>query len=362
MSNNNSSIGSFDSTFALHSDASYSFQSPSRFNNKDFIMNRKKMDEFLSDVNDQETRIASAVEAQSSLAASSFNSFWGSFDVNGFVSSLKNLSYQLSPANKQSSRDESFSNKDEENAEIIRQISANKLSNYVANMKMWIHKTILEPLVHAIDETDKAFGQRGFTDMKIGLVGIERLKKIASSNQQLIMYIPTLPKLIPYLELTQNQEFLVKRLRELGKGSCLKNYKFTTVSFDHVSNDHFPNDAGILFHLVCCYFDSQLQPLPDIPRPFYSRYVVIGDSKKMSVEHIVKEATKNKSKCAILCRNPITPKFNFVTDKIHGSYNDRNNLFYVIIQLLFHLKANGNMLETVALGKSGLNLINVIED
>jgi hypothetical protein len=322
------------------------------------------MEEYLTDVSNQETRVASAVEAQASMAAPSLNSFWGSMDVNGFVSSLKNISYQLSPHHKQSLRDESCSNKDEGNAEIIRQMSANKLSNYTANLKMWMHKTILEPLVRAIDETDKAFGQRGFTDMKIGQVGLERLKKTTSSNQQLIMYIPTLSKLIPFLELTTNQEFLVKRLRELAKGSCLKNYKFTSGSFDPLSsqlNDHFPNDSGILFHLFCCYLDSQLQPMPDLPRAFYSKYVVIGDAKKTSSEHILREATKNRSKCAILCSNPITPKFNFVTDKIHGSNYDRNNLFYVIIQLLFHLKADG-MLETVSLGKSGLNLINVIED
>lgn len=359
----NTSIGSYDSTLTHHSDASYSFQSPSRFNKSDFIMDRKRMDEYLNDVNEQEKRIASAAEAQNNLAVSSFNSFWGGFDVNGFVSSLKNLTYQLSPHNKQSLRDESFSNKDEEHAEIIRQMSANKLSNYVANLKMYIHKTILEPLVHAIDDTDKAFEQRGFTDMKIGHVGIERLKKIASSNQQLIQFVPTLPKLLPFLELTTNQEFLVQRIRELAKGSCLKNYKFTSSSYDPSNqNDHKPNDAGILFHLFCCYLDSQLQPLPEISRPFYNRYVIIGDSKKTNVDHYVKEATRNKSKCAILCSNPITPKFNFVTDKIHGSSHDRNNLFYVIIQFLFHLKSDGMMLETVSLGKSGLNLINVIED
>ncbi|KAG5680346.1 hypothetical protein PVAND_009856 [Polypedilum vanderplanki] len=363
LSNNNSSLGSFDSTFAAHSDASYSFQSPSRFNNKEFIMNKKKMEEFLNDVNEQESKVATAIEAQNNYAATSFNSsFWGNYDVNGFVSSLKNLTYQLSPHNKQSSRDESFSNKDEENSEVIRQMSANKLSNCTTNVKMWLHKTILEPLVSAIDETNKAFEIRGFTDMKIGQVGIERLKKISSTNQQLIMHIPTLSKLIPFLELTTNQEFLVKRLRELAKGNCLKNYKFSSGSFDETNQtEHFPNDAGILFHLFCCYLDSQLQPVPDLSRPFFGRYVIVGDAKKLSVEYIVKEATKNKSKCAILCSNLITPKFNFVSDKIHGSTYDRNNLFYVIIQFLFHLKTDG-MLENVSLGKSGLNLLNVISD
>lgn len=328
-------------------------------------MDKKQMHRFLADVDEQEKNVARAVETQQIISTSSFNNFWDSYsESNSFMASLKNLTYQLSPHSKQT-RDESFSKKDEENAEIIRQMSANKLSNYVANMKMWIHRTILTTLVNAIDETDKAFEQRGFTDMKIGHCGIERLKKIATTNHCLLQSIPTLPKLIPFLELTTNQEFLVQRLRELAKGSCLANYKFSTGSYDTISsqlNDHTPNDSGIIFHIFCTYLDSQLQPVPDIPRPFYSRYVTIGDSKKTNAEHLVKEATRNKAKCAILCSNQFTPKFNFITDKVHGSSHDRNNLFYVLIQFLFHLKQDGNVLENVSLGKSGLNLINVIED
>jgi len=226
---------------------------------------------------------------------------------------------------------------------------------------MWISKTILEPLVTAIDDTDKAFQLRGFTDMKIGNVGLERLKKMASTRH-LIQNIPMLPKLIPFLELTTNQEYMVQRIRELAKGSCMKNYKFNSVSFSQPDQaDHIPSDAGIIFHLFCTYLDSQLHPSPDIPRAFYSRYVVLGDVKKTSSENIVKEVSKNKAKCGILFSNPITPKFNFISEKIHNASYDRNNIFYVIIQFLIHLKSDG-MLESVNLGKSGINILTIIED
>lgn len=213
----------------------------------------------------------------------------------------------------------------------------------------------------AIDNVDKAFQQRGFTDMKIGNVGLERLKKMASSNQHLVQHIPMLPKLIPFLELTTNQEYLVQRIRDLAKGSCMKNFKFNAVSFTQPDQADLPSDAGIIFHLFSTYLDSQLHPLPDIPRAFYSRYVVLGDVKKSSVANIVKEVGQNKAKCGILCSNPITPKFNFISDKVHTSSYDRNNLFYVIIQLLMHLKSDG-VLESVNLGKSGINILNIIED
>ena len=198
--------------------------------------------------------------------------------------------------------------------------------------------------------------------MKIGSVGLERLKKMASTNQHLIQNIQMLPKLLPFLELTTNQEYLVQRIRELSKGSCMKNYKFNSISFSQPEQtDHIPSDAGIIFHLFCTYLDSQLYPLPDTPRAFYSRYVVVGDVKKSTVENIVKEVGKNKTKCGILCSNPITPKFNFISDKVHTSSYDRNNLFYVIIQLLIHLKNDGT-LEGVNLGKSGINILNIISD
>lgn len=216
-------------------------------------------------------------------------------------------------------------------------------------------------MVAAIDDVDKAFQQRGFTDMTIGCVGLERLKKMTQTNQHLIQHIPMLPKLIPFLELTTNQEYLVQRIRELAKGSCMKNFKFNSISNFAPDQDNIPSDAAIIFHLFCTYLDSQLHPLPDIPRAFYSRYVILGDVKKTSVDNIVKEISKNKAKCGILCSNPITPKFNFISEKVHTSSYDRNNLFYVIIQFLMHLKSDGT-LESVNLGKSGLNILNVIED
>lgn len=197
--------------------------------------------------------------------------------------------------------------------------------------------------------------------MTIGCVGLERLKKMTQTNQHLIQHIPMLPKLIPFLELTTNQEYLVQRIRELAKGSCMKNFKFSSVSSFAPDQDNIPSDAGIIFHLFCAYLDSQLHPLPDTPRAFYSRYVMLGDVKKTSVDNIVKEFSKNKAKCGILGSNFLTPKFNFVSEKVHTSSYDRNNLFYVIIQFLMHLKSDGT-LESVNLGKSGINILNVIED
>lgn len=104
-------------------------------------MNRGDMDSYLKDVSQHEKDIASAIDAQNNLTGyigSNFNSFWGNCRFDEIIASLKTSFYQLSPhSNKQNSRDEAYSSKDQENnSEIIRMMCANKLSSYTANLKM----------------------------------------------------------------------------------------------------------------------------------------------------------------------------------------------------------------------------------
>lgn len=127
----------------------------------------------------------------------------------------------------------------------------------------------------------------------------------------------------------------------------------TTIFSSHISQ--------IIFHLFCTYMDSQLMPLPQPGgRPFYDRYVMVGEKK--SHTEIANEI-KNKTRCAILCSNLMKPTFNFVSDKIHDSVADRNNLFHVITQFLVYIKTNhGGYLESVNLGKSGVNILCIVGD
>ncbi|CAO1411482.1 unnamed protein product [Diamesa hyperborea] len=361
----NQSLNAINSEHSINE--SFQTLNPQR---SEFINDQNGLNKYLNDVETNEKNLSTAMEAQQSLNGSGFNSFWNSYRLDDLATSLKTTFYQLSPSttpqSKQISMDESLDDKSENNSEIIRKISATKLSNYVGNLKMWIAKTILERLVCEINNIDKAFEKRGFTDMRIGAVGLERLKKTASSHQQLVqLHIPMLTSLIPYLDICSNQEFLVKRIKDLAVGSSLGNFKWQNSKLNsNLDSDHVPNDSAIIFHLFCTYLDSQLYPRPDLPRPFYNRYVVIGDIKKSNTDlHILSEINKNKSKCGILCSSTLSPKFNFISDnKIHNCAYDRNNIFYVIIQLLIHLNLADGLLEGVNLGKSGINILNIIED
>jgi len=84
--------------------------------------------------------------------------------------------------------------------------------NNVIFYLQWISLTILERVVSELDHIDAAFVRCGFSDLHLGSVGLDRLKRTACIPQ-VVASIPSLPRLVPFLELTQHQEYLVTRIR-----------------------------------------------------------------------------------------------------------------------------------------------------
>jgi len=67
-------------------------------------------------------------------------------------------------------------------------------------------------LVKEIESVDHALYNQGFIDVSIGNVGLERLKKTAQSLH-VAQTIPSLLYIIPYFEISSNQEYIVQRIR-----------------------------------------------------------------------------------------------------------------------------------------------------
>ncbi|XP_030385426.1 transmembrane protein 209 [Scaptodrosophila lebanonensis] len=319
-------------------------------------------------------RDRSRVEANDSQyphSNGSVNSFWNYCNNAAYM--LRNTIYHLAPAppisaeNTQSSiEDFGLAQYKDSNSEVIKCISTDRLSQYLANLRYWISTTILQRLAKEINHVDDLFRQRGFSDMKIGSVGLERLRQMAENQQFLHTCAPMLPMLLPFLDTFSNQEYLVQRIKELAQGSCIAAYRWNSGNAHNGQEwgEHLPTDAAILFHLFCVYLDSQLMPLPQGDgRPFYSRYVLTRDEKRLTKDIV--NAVHNKAHCAILCTgNYLNPKFNFISEKeLHNCAYDRNNLFYVIIQFLIYMRTQqDSALEGVNLGKCGINIMCVIED
>lgn len=67
-------------------------------------------------------------------------------------------------------------------------------------------------LVKEIENVDRALYNQGYIDVSVGNVGLERLKKTAHTLQ-VTQTIPSLLNIIPYFEISPNQEYIVQRIR-----------------------------------------------------------------------------------------------------------------------------------------------------
>ncbi|TMW52904.1 hypothetical protein DOY81_002020 [Sarcophaga bullata] len=366
----NSSMVNNSNFNASSADDSSPFVSPYHKYEREQITDELSLHRYLKEVSLKESSTTEITDINQTFpTGGSINSFWNY--CNSAANMLKTSLYQLSPQpapatqNKQSANEEGGLNIIDSNSEVIKRISSERLAQYVGNLRTWISFTILQRLTKEIGNIDETFKQRGFHDMQIGGIGLERLKKTVESQQFVLLYMPMLPMIVPFLEMSSNQEYLVQRIKDLAKGSCIADYRWNSGAEYHGLkwDEHLPTDSAILFHLFCVYLDTQLMPLPQGGgRPFYSRYVIIGEEKRSAKDTVA--LVQNKARCAILCTNPLKPKFNFISDgEIHNCAYDRNNLFYVIIQFLIYMRTHQeSSLEGVNLGKSGINIMCVIED
>lgn len=272
---------------------------------------------------------------------------------------LRRCTYQLAPAtpvqtiSTTRTTDESGSPFSHCDAEIWRQfnINSNNLIGWTANLRMWISQTILERLVSEIKTLNSSLQSQGLVDICIGEVGLDRLRKTAQIPQ-VVQNIPSLPSVVPFLEVSPNQEYVVARIQELAKGGSMSDFKWNSGgTFDGKEwSDQLPTDAALVLHLWATYLDSQLPPLPFTPdeRPFSSLYLVKSpNSCSSKVPIAISEVTKHPPHYQLTVgKDPLNiPK-------------GRNNLFYTILLFLHYVKTKEHgMLGRMNLGQSGVNML-----
>nr|CAD7257501.1 unnamed protein product [Timema shepardi] len=210
------------------------YTSTSNVSSVDFIEDEKMLAKYLRefDVQEKKAAIGMSTEQPSNLS----NSFWN-YTSSRTAAELSPMprccTYQMAPPTPHQA---SFSSGLDENGcplslvpkqELWRKfkVDASVLTQWNANLRMWLSRTILERLVLEMDQVDEAFQRYGLSDVRVGGVGLERLKK-TSRTIQAIHNIPVLVRIIPFLELTSNQEYLVNRIRvvELNMTNALANY------------------------------------------------------------------------------------------------------------------------------------------
>lgn len=101
------------------------------------------------------------------------------------------------------------------------------------------------------DKVNEEFDKHGLSDMKIGSVGLDRLRKTAQVTH-VTQFIPSLPTLIPFLEVTPNQEYLERRIRELTKGGCMSEYRWNGGSSYNGKewDESLPTDSAVKQRII----------------------------------------------------------------------------------------------------------------
>jgi hypothetical protein len=229
-------------------------------------------------------------------------------------------------------------------------VNPNVLRQWTANLRMWISKTILFRLVEEIEFVDEALQRHGLADVRVGSARLEFLKETAQN-------LPTLNSLIPFLELTSNQEYLVTRIKELAKGGCMSEFRWNRGGSVHNKDweEHLPTDSAVVMHLFATYLDSQLPPMPQKPdgRPFTSSHFSKTPDKSAQL--------KNTLTIYQVQMNP--PHYVLLDgEDILEVRNGHNNLFHTLLLFLHLLNTKEyRMLGRLKLVLLGVNLLRVIE-
>ncbi|EFN86423.1 transmembrane protein 209 [Harpegnathos saltator] len=336
--------------------------------NEDLIRDECELENYLEEVEQQrKCMLSTNVDQPSNL----LSSFWSHPAVRrpGEVSPLlRRCAYQLAPTVDKTKAtspgaEEGSSPRGTFGALNVwrkYRVDPKKVNEWTAFLRMWISRTVVERVSLEIDNICAALIRHGLSDSQPGHVGLDRLRKLAQAPF-LVSAIPTLPTLVPFLELSNNQEYLVKRIKILAKGGCMSEFKWNSGGSHNGKewDSSLPTDSAIIMHLISTYMDTQLEAPLDQPdaRPFTSRYMARSGM----------ELPRNKGPI-IVCQSVNPPHYNLALsgDSLPSDYEEvqrgRNNLFHTLLLFLYIVKTRDHgMLGRVNAGSSGINILWVID-
>ncbi|KAG7167875.1 Transmembrane protein 209-like [Homarus americanus] len=209
-----------------------------------------------------------------------------------------------------------------------RNVTPEQLFQFTENLRIWMSATLLVPLVQDIDNTNKAL-RAAAPEIQIGCVGVDKLKKTAQN----ISGLKQLADVVPFLDVTIHQDYLVHRLRELSAGGAISAYRWNGGSSTFNSKpwkEEYPTDTAILLHLFAMYMDRQLPP--DIQQP---------EGRMFSSTHI----------------NPPHVKIVLPPDEECEVGSGRNNFTHALLLFIHHVThQQHSRIANINLTMSGVNL------
>ncbi|KAK7068478.1 hypothetical protein SK128_006105 [Halocaridina rubra] len=230
-----------------------------------------------------------------------------------------------------------------------RNVTPEELFQFTENLRIWMSANLLVPLVQDIDNTNKALGAAA-PEIQIGSVGVDKLKKTAQN----ISGVKQLANIVPFLDVTVHQDYLVHRLRELSVGGAISAYRWNGGSSTFNGKpwkDEYPTDTAILLHLFAMYMDRQLPP--DIQQP---------EGRMFSSTHVIKAPEKptKPSLIPLLYLSQVNPphlKVVLPPEEECEVGSGRNNFIHALLLFIHHVThQQHSRIANINLTMSGVNL------
>ena len=187
--------------------------------------------------------------------------------------------------------------------------------------------------------------QANFSVTDAGLSSLKQMAQLKSSE------IPSLQLLIPYFDLSTNQEYLIGRIRELSRGGCINGFNWNSgCSHRNKSwSEELPTDSSIIMHIFCCYMDSRLPAAPNCPegRSFTSQYFKQFKGSRPVSESSGTSPSKVTSSGHCITEMKVNPPQYSVTYKdvdVCEIPGGRNNIFYALIVFLHCIRSKNHSL------------------
>ncbi|CAH8507532.1 unnamed protein product [Heterobilharzia americana] len=229
------------------------------------------------------------------------------------------------------------------------QVSKNDLDRWTLNLRKWLHGTIIRRIVNEIDTINRNLEEACGDKPLIGSTSLTTLQQLCSVRYQ---YLPTLPVLLAFLDLMKDQGYLVNRLRELARESCLQEFRWDSGSrsTEWPWKEHLPSDSIILLHLFATYMDTRMPPHPKcLSGRVFSQLNIIRLPDKPDM--------KSRHNCQFYQVSVQPPQFKLVLNgRIYTFATGQKNLYHAILLFFHYYVTTDGKFRSVALGPSGLNV------
>lgn len=227
------------------------------------LTDEQQLSAYLTSYRDWESSHCSLDESGSQASQSLL--FWrpgvggqgGPLDFTQGVKSVYQLSSAL-PASPSPGGQDKEAASDQAKVEVLSHrlgIDPLDLVSWNQNLRVWLTQTVLRPLVSEIDRVNLALPKHGVSDCLVGQVAVDRLRKVATLPQ-VVQGVPSLAAILPYLEVSSDQVYLLARLRQLAKTGALSLYKWDGGGAGW--SDRLPTDSEVIVHCLASYMDSRL--------------------------------------------------------------------------------------------------------